>query len=397
MKITRAIVILFIGGTLAFAADGPTAKLRTLDGKMVEGELVKLTDKDVVVRAKDSEVTTPLMEVLDIDLQAGALPPAGTKYVDVELVDGSQFHCSSFALKNKEVALKLMSGQDVKLPLSAVAHMLNDAHDANTRTEWQKLIAKQGNRDLLAIKKGDVVNGLEGTLGEGDDKGETIGFELNDRKVPVRLERVHGMSFFRKLEPGADPLCKVTDTSRNVLVAAAVEQTAAGFTVTTKSGVKVEYTAALLAKLDFSKGKLTYLSDLEPARKVEKSALDGINHYRRDKNVDGGPLRLGGQTYSKGLALQAYTELVYDIGGEYKEFKAVLGIDDQVGGDSNVKVVIEGDNRELFKGELNRKDKKAIPLVVDVKNVKLLRIVVTSANVLDLGDHVDLADAKVSK
>lgn len=397
MKIIRTLSVLLVAATVSLAADAPNAKLRTLSGKMVEGELVKLTDKDVVVRAKDGEVTTPLMEVLDIDLQAGALPPAGTKYVDVELVDGSQFHCTQFSLKNKEVVLRLISGQEVKLPLSAVAYILTDAHDAAVRAEWQKLLAKQGNHDLLAIKKGDVVNGLEGTIGEGDDKGETVGFELGDKKARVRLDRVHGMSFFRKLEPGADPICKVFDTSRNLLVAAAVEQTATGFTITTKSGVKIDYTAALLAKLDFSKGKLTYLSDLEPTRKVEKSALDGINHYRRDKNVDGGPLRVGGQTYGKGLALQAYTELVYDIGGEYKEFKVVLGIDDQVGGDSNVKVLIEGDNRELFKGELIRKDKKTIPLVVDVKNVKLLRIVVSSANLLDLGDHVDLADAKVSK
>lgn len=392
-----AIAMLFLAASLSLAAEAGNAKLRTLSGKMVEGELLKITDKDVVVRAKEGEVSTPLLEILDIDLHPGALPPAGTKYVDVELTDGSQFHCSQFTLKNKELELRLVSGQEVKLPLSAVAYILSDAHDAEVRAEWQKLVAKQGNRDILAIKKEGVVNGLEGTLGEGDDKGETIGFELGDKKARVRLERIHGMSFYRRLEPGPDPLCKVFDTSRNALVAAKLEQTATGFAITTKSGVKVEYTNALLSRLDFSKGKLTYLSDLEPARKVEKSTLDGINHYRRDKNIDGQPLRLGGQTYSKGLAVQAYTELVYDIGGEYKELKVVLGIDDQIGGDSHVKVLIEGDGRELFKGEINRKDKKTVPLAVDVKNVKLLRIVVSSANLLDLGDHVDLADAKVSK
>ena len=62
--------------------------------------------------------------------------------------------------------------------------------------------------------------------------------------------------------------------------------------------------------------------------------------------------------YAKGLAIPATTELIYDIGGDYKHFKAVLGFDDQVGGDSNVKVLIEGDGRELFKAEMKRERKE---------------------------------------
>jgi hypothetical protein len=152
----------------------------------------------------------------------------------------------------------------------------------------------------------------------------------------------------------------------------------------------------LLARLDFSQGKLTYLSDVEPVKVVETSTLERVDHYRRDKNLDDGPIRLAGKQYPKGLALHAYAELVYDIGGQYKEFKTVLGVDDQVGGNSNVKVTVEGDGKELFTAEVRRKAEPR-PVTIDVRNVKLLRIVVSSANLLDLGDHVDLADAKVSK
>ena len=112
------------------------------------------------------------------------------------------------------------------------------------------------------------------------------------------------------------------------------------------------------------------------------------------------PLVLAGvtslQLFAKGLSVHAYTELVYDISGEYKEFKAILGVDPKVPGDSHVKVTIEGDGKELFSGEINRKDEPR-PLTLDIKNVKQLRIVVASAGLLDLGNHVCLADAKVSK
>src|SRR5262249_6622844 len=121
--------------------------------------------------------------------------------------------------------------------------------------------------------------------------------------------------------------------------------------------------------------------------------------YRRDENLAGdGKIRLGGQTYARGLALHSRTELVYDLGGKYKEFRATLGIDDNLRdfGDAAPVVQIEGDGRELFQAVVTRKDKPR-QLVLDIKGVKQLRIVVGSEKLIDFGDHVDLADAKVSK
>ena len=65
-------------------------------------------------------------------------------------------------------------------------------------------------------------------------------------------------------------------------------------------------------------------------------------------------------------------------------------------------VVVEADGQKLAEVTLQRgvKEKMGpIPLVRNVKDVKKLRIVVTHdpAEFLDLGLHVDLADAYVSK
>ncbi len=129
---------------------------------------------------------------------------------------------------------------------------------------------------------------------------------------------------------------------------------------------------------------------------VEKSTLDRVEHYRRDRNLDDGPIRLGGEKFGKGLALHARTELVFDLGGRFREFKAVVGVDDLVGGESQAVLRIDGDGRELFSGVVTRKDKPR-PVAFEVKGVRQLRIVVGSQGLLDLGDHVDLADARVSK
>jgi hypothetical protein len=126
-------------------------------------------------------------------------------------------------------------------------------------------------------------------------------------------------------------------------------------------------------------------------------------HYRRDLNLDDKPMHVNNIAYEKGLALHAHTELVYDLKGDYREFRALVGLDDDVKGVGRpVLVTVEADGQKLAEVTLQRgvKDKAGpIPLVRNVKDVKKLRIVVTHdpAEFLDLGLYVDLADAYVSK
>lgn len=400
MSIVRFIAPLLLGATTAFAAE-----LRTLSGKVVQGELVQITDREIVLRGDAGPVSTPLPDILQLELQASSPAPTGVPYTDVELTDGSLLHCKQVAIIGKQAELTPLtpngtaaSSVRVQVPLALVRSVLRDAQDPTVRQEWQeKILARKGSQDVLAIKKDDVVQRLEGTFGDGDAKGEKIEFLLNNKSYQVDLARVHGMVFVRKADPDAPvPLCRVYDAYRNVLAAAKVELTDKAFVITTVAGARIEYPKQLVARLDYTKDKLAYLSDLEPIRVVEKATLDRIDPYRRDRNLDGGPLRLGGKNYAKGLALHSHTELIYDLDGKYKEFKALLGVDETVGGDSKPIVVVEGDGRELFTGTVTRQD-KPLPLKLDVKGVKQLRIVVRSAGLLTLGDHVDFADAHVSK
>ncbi len=396
MPVLRILLALLCCSAVVQAAD--TAKLRTLTGKSYEGELAGLSDKEIVFQAKGERVTVPIREVLDLELPASATPQE-SRFDDIQLNDGSLLHCTQFTLKGNQVEAKLVGGLELKFPLAAVSYLLKEAHDAKIREEWQNILAKRGKSDLLAIKDAEgKPNAFEGTLGEADAKGETIAFEtVSGVKRHPALGRVVAMSFLRKAEVNAPPVvCKVHDSAHNLLMAARVALDAKGFTITTVTGVKVELPGSAVARLDYSKGKITFLSDLEPVKVTERSSVGLVDHYRRDKNLEEGPLKLAKETFAKGLSLHAYTELVYDIGGQYKEFKAVLGVDPSVGGDSHVKVTIEGDGRELFAGEVRRKDPPR-SLTIDVKNVKQLRIVVASTGLLDLGDHVNLADAKVSK
>jgi hypothetical protein len=398
MPVGRTLLALFL-----FAAVSVGADLRTLDGKTVSGEVVQLTDKEIVLRSGGQDVATPVEQVLVLELAPAPAKLSGVKYIDVELTDGSLLHCAQVGFKGKEVTLTLVSGQVLKAPLEAITYVVNDAQEEKTQQEWKEQIAKKRSSDVLATRREGELQTFKGTFGEADAAGKEIQFDLNSKGAPrgVPLERLYGMLFLRQPDPKAPPtLCKLYDTQTNVVMMAAADVNANGFTISTPSGVKIEYTKALVARFDYSRDKVKYLSDMEPVKVVQTSTQGDPEPYRRDKNLDGvAGLRLGGKHYNKGLAVHAYTLLEYQLDGEYREFTALLGIDENVGGsDGQTIVKIEGDGKELASETVSRKDKD-LPRKIQrsVAGVQRLRIVVQSPDILDLGKHVDLADAKVSK
>ncbi len=392
----RTLLVLIVASSSALAADA--VKLRTLANKTVAGQLVELSTKGAVIQTTSGTTRVALPQILDMDF--GVSPETlPEKYTDVELTDGSLVHCSSFAMHGPQVELKLVSGQTIKLPLTAVSYILNDAQDAKIKQAWQAALSKRGPHDLVASRKGGIGNTFEVTFGDPDAKGETIPFAFpdGDKRQP-KIAGLLGMSFLRQPNPDApQTLCKVYDSSRNVLMAARLTASDKGISIVTVCGAHLDYPRQVVSRLDFSKGKLTYLSSMEPLKVTEHSNVERVEHYRVNQSLDGGPLQLAdGKKYDQGLAIHAHTELVYDLGGQYNEFTAVLGVDALVGGDSNVKLTILGDAKELFAATITRKDKPR-PIKLNVKDVHQFTIIVSSADVLDLGNHIDICEAKMSK
>ncbi len=392
------------------------AELRTLDGKTYNGEVVKITDKEVVFSAKmptPGEVTRPIEQILHLDLGGKDAFPSDAKYTDVELNDGTILHCSSCRFQGENIIFTLLlTGQEIKLPMSAVSNILTDAQTEKYRRDWTDRIKKKGKTAILAKLNEGVVNPLPGIIGKASEDGRTIDFTLRGtgevRAVPFMAEKeknIHGLIFFHDLDPNAKPpLCKLHDAFRDVVMVASVEQSPDGtsLTVTTPSGAKLLYPLAKLAMLDYSNGKLVYLSDITPDRLVEFSTEDRIDHYKRDRNMDGkDPIRIQNIVYPKGLSIHADARLDFDLNGEFNVFKAVVGIDDVVGGVLGpVKLRIEADGKELYSRTFDRKTWKSDQRDIiekNIKDVQTLRIEVTSGDLLTLGKHLVLADVKVTK
>jgi hypothetical protein len=398
--------------TLMLAAG---ADLQTLSGKKLAGDIVGLDRQTLILRTADGvEMRHPVADLLLIDLGGQPAQPPKGNYYEVELSDGTLLHCSQVVLKGTQAELTLPTDQPVAVPLTAIFTILRDAQDPKLRQEWQKFVSQRGQFDKVAIMTGDRMDGVDVTFGQGTGDGIEFTPAGGSDKRRARLANVAGLIFAQRPDPNAPPpVCKITDAAGNLLVAADVLLNSQGLTVTTVSGVRFAFPdTKRVAKLDFSKGKLTYLSDLDATTlasaeprlapvltgdtdpfKADDAALFRMG---RDRNLSNGPLVCGGTTYAKGLALHAGTALKYSLGGDYREMRAILGVDDSVETESKIEIVFEGDGRELYKGATGRKDPPRT-LAVDVRGVKELRVTVRAPGLFDTGSQVNLADAKVSK
>jgi len=372
-------------------------ELRTLGAKIIPGKLSAISNASITISTEAGSVDTPLSQVLSLELRPVKGPSPGTKFADVRLLDDSILHCQSVSFKGNEVELTLLSGTSLKLPLQSLTWMIRDAQDPILRKKFDDVLEQKSKRDRIIILRDTELNALEGTLGEIDSKGTSIQFRRDGADaIGVLFERLHGMIFYRNQVPTETPLCRIHDIDGNSLVATKLRlDDKDQLSITTSFGAKATFKRVALAKLDFNLGKLTFLSDLEPAKVVERSGIGLITHYRKDTNLDGEPILLDKQ-YPKGLSLHAHTELSYLLAGKYKVFKARLGVDSRTGeGDIQALVTIYCDGEKRFSEVASVKTPKDIAL--NVTDVTTLRIVVSSRNFLDLHDHATLADARVSQ
>lgn len=386
---------------VAVASVVPAADVTTLAGKKLVGEVVAISPAGVGIKSADGTTTTiPAKELLLVEFAAESTQRE--PHTEVELTDGSILQCSAVTIKGQDVELKVRAGYSVQCPLSSVASLLNNAHDPAVKQEWRQLLRKRGQYDMLVVRSEGKLDGLDGTFGPGTPEGDAIEFALasGDRSLKPKLARVQGLLFVRKAAVEVPPVfAKVTALSGDLLVTKSAALAGTDLTVELVGGGRAVVPLTQVARLDFSKGKLAYLSDLEPIEVDQSSTEDLVFPYRRDRNLSGGPIRVKGVPHAKGLSLHARTVLTYDIAGDFNEFRCLVGIDDSVrtegGSPVHALVSIEADGRPLWKKDVkSREEPEAIAL--NVKNVRRLKITVASP-LLDLGNQVVLADARVSK
>lgn len=373
----------------------PPVELTTLAGRRVSGTLVELSSDHVTITEKGNAVRIPLAEALDVrTIRPKPVVPPDPRRPEVTLTDGTKLYWTGLKVGDRVVSIETPQLGKFTVPLTAVSSIRLASLDRQLSDAWKDLAAREVNQDLLVIAKGNVLDHLDGTVGAIDDK--TIHFVLDGEERTAKREKLFGIVYARRNAEGSKPVCELSTTSGDLLKAQTVAWTNGQLKIGLLGGASLTLPAEQALALDFSSGKVRYLSQLEPREVKYTPFFDQVWTYCRDRPRDGGSLRLGNKEYARGLWIHSRTFLKYRLSGDYRRFQAVMGIDQAVAPLGNVHVVISGDGKTLLESDVRGSDPPQ-NLDLDVAGVRDLEILVDFGGDLDIADHLDLADAKVIK
>lgn len=407
----------------------PAVTAEMLDGTSQKGLVKRLTSQELVLNVDGQEVTIPRSQLMKIELRetesrSDVKNPSRTETPDanaedreltqeVTLTDGSRIQCRNVQRNAKALTAEGFDGTKFTIPVQWLRSVRLMSGDERFTESWSAFLKRETTKDLLIVPKddGDGLDFLSGVV--SSITPDEIVFLMDNESIPVPAARTYGVIFpdVRESETAAREIVVVT-RGGDEIGAAGVEIAEGSFRIQAAWGESVSIAAESLSRLDFSAGRIRYLSDLEPLKEifsgidpenslfaglVDDKSLQLMYGPRRNSTLDVRvPIRLRGRQYSKGLCIHSRTEISYALDRRYQSLEAVIGIDDEVAGnqDSAVLVTITGDGLSLYSQQIRTSDDPQ-PLKLAVDQIATLTILVDFGDGDSSCDWLDLADARL--
>lgn len=386
----------------------PPVEVSTFSGSEHKGELTALADGRLTLTEEGEEKKLALDDILELRLP-GKSEPVESSAHEVLLTDGSRLNCQKVNSTEKTFSLEHPSLGKLEIPAEFV-NSVRLAPSANAVAEvWAKLTERRGNSDLLVIRKDNLLDHIKGGVGPiSDDK---VQFFLGGQQNPINRSKLYGVIFGNRKLPTAVPVARAILSNNDTVELKSLSYSGEAFEGELMAGAKVTLPIDKIVTLDFSLGKVQFLSDITPRKNKTELPFYFANEpipeidleyhsVKINKNFSGKPLQLGKTVYARGLCIHPKTELAYRLSKEMRRFQAMMGIDNVVAqrGLGDVKVTISGDGKPLLETIVRAGDEPR-KVDLDVTGVVVLEILVDRAREDDLGvgDHLNLADAKLIK
>lgn len=381
-----------------FLLASPATEVVQLEGARETAQLVSFDSNACVVSINESEKTIPLDSLLSLNFSPNQEPVV--EPIRITLRDGSLLSAQGITGTPRKVTLDSQVNQKAAFPTSAVASIRFQPLDEVVGKNWQELTQRNNSDDLVVIRKGDVLDQIKAVIGEIKD--QKISLLLGNRDVEVPIEKVFGVIYAEREDQDLETLCQVKLTNGDQIAVKKLKWSEETWNAELAVKGRVVIPTSFVRQIDFSQGKIVYLSDLEPTEVRYQPFFDVTWKYHRDQNGDAQPLSLGNQTFPKGLWIHSKTELTYRLGKKFSSFQATLGIDDHIAQEAasknkgKVRLTIEGNGMETF-SELITPQSAPTELKLEVSGVTNLKITVDYADDLDIADHLILGNARVLK
>ncbi len=368
---------------LASIPAGSAAVVTTLDGDSLKVEAVAFVANAVQVPGR-TPIALDDVDAIELERADGA--EARLNSTGVLLADGGWLPARTVAAgKDDHLAVDLGGGKDgknlVELPLLAV-------------TGWGRQDLPVRERDLVLVngqQAGGRVQGIAGGklmfAAEGSDQAVALDFDkigaVRLKPGPQRAQR--GATLLAALDQQRQPVRLLAGPRVALAAAPAVEL----------GGWDAPFLAG--ARLRVEGPRRHWLSDLKPSTVEEKGMFGVTWPWKRDSDLDGEPLRLGGVRYVRGLTVHSQARLTWKLAGAYRRLHTLVGISDTVAPEGDLAVALVADGKTLWSRDRVRGGEAPVAVDLDLTGAQVLELKVDYGQRYDIGDHCVLADAFLVK
>ena len=376
-------------------ADVPQVEVETLAGVKTTGQLISVDAAGWKIKTADREVAVEARSVLSMRLAAGAATVEKRGGIEAVLVDGAKVSATTIVLSGTEATVESNIAGNMTIPRGALASVRLVASPTAVDESWAELLLREKKQDMLVIRKGEVLDFVEGVVGEVT--AETVKFLLDGDNIAIKRDNVFGVIFYQRTPPpGVEPIARVEFINGDMLLLRQVSSDGSVFSLATVGGGKLSVPIDQVKAIDMSFGKLKWLSDVKPRDlQHEFRFIDVGAAYEVNEDVYGGRLRIGNKVYDRGISIRSKTQVRYRLDGDYSRFQSWLGIQKGYAGD--VRVVVSADGKSLHESVVKSND-PPVRIDLDIAGKNSLEILVDYGTVQsDIGDHFVLADAVLLK
>lgn len=407
--------------TLAYAALGAEVTVQPLVGESLKGKLTALATDAVTVETSAGPKTLKATDVLDVQWPSEKLLDKPTVWV--ELLDGSKLLAEGYTAAAGKASVQLVGGPKVEIPTRSIVSVRLRQQDVELAGQWKTIVAAERTSDLIVVRKTSMrtvedggepqtltetaLDELDGTL--LDVGPESVKFNFGGDEIDVKREKIEGLIYYHAVQRNLPaPACRLTDVGGSQWSVRTVKLADQVLNVTTSAGANVELPLAAVTKLDFSIGNIAHLAELEPDTgdgepvvSLQPAAMTAkfgrLFKVSRLPPLGADGFRIANKRYESGLSLHSPNTLVYRVPEGFRKLRAVAGVDDSIIAPGEFVLRILGDNKELFRHEFDGESRGPVTIDLDLAGVRRFSIVLDPADGQDIGDQLNLCEARLTK
>lgn len=381
---------LLLSGSLAMAADDAArVSAVRLDGSRVIGSLQSFGSGKVRIGSADGRARPVDLKTDDVlSFELAERKSADVPATVLEFANGDRIAVEVGVVEG-DVLAATFGDMPLDVPLEAlrgIRFASSDAEDGSSA--W--LLREEGADDLVLLTNGDRLAGEFVGL-----SGTELRLDSGGREVRVPRDRIVVLSLSPELTVPAtiDGPRQIVQSSRGWLTVRDLTRTDDGsWTATTAFGETVAWPAGTVGSVRFAGGRGEFLSEIEPAGIEFEPYLDRVWPLRRDRDVTGAPLAVGGEVFPTGLGTHSRSRATYDLGGRYAAFRAVIGLAPSAGEVGSAEFAVEVDGREVFRSDPVTAA-EAKPVAIELTGAETLVLSVDYGRNGDVRDRANWCDA----